>query len=81
MIAHYHRIRDKTGYGVASHDPDEPNFDSMRYWRGPVWAFMNMMIGKGFRDQGYMSEALAGVGRHAHTGQHRRLCRVFRLQP
>jgi hypothetical protein len=55
---HYHRIRDKIGFGVASHDPDEPNFDSMRYWRGPVWAFMNMMIGKGFRDQGYMSEAL-----------------------
>jgi glycogen debranching enzyme len=47
MIGHYRRIRAKTTFGVASHDPDQPNFDSMRYWRGPVWAFMNMMIGKG----------------------------------
>jgi glycogen debranching enzyme len=57
MIGHYRRIRAKTRYGVASHDPDQPNFNSIRYWRGPVWAFMNMMIGKGLSDQGYDIES------------------------
>mgnify|MGYP001792485341 CR=1 FL=1 len=57
MTGHLQRIKAKTGFMVASHDPDLPNFDSKRYWRGPVWGFMNMMIGKGFADQGYISEA------------------------
>lgn len=56
MIGHFRRIRTKTGFGVASHDPDQPNFDSIRYWRGPVWAFMNMMIGRGLNEQGYEAE-------------------------
>ena len=58
MLEHYHRIRGKTAYGVASHDPDAPQFDSKRYWRGPVWAFMNMMIGRGLLAHGHMREAL-----------------------
>ena len=57
MIDHLRRINAKTGFMVPSHDPDLPNFDSKRYWRGPVWGFMNMMIGKGLSDQGYTEEA------------------------
>ncbi len=58
MLNHYHRIRGKIGYGVASHDPDEKHYDSKRYWRGPVWAFMNMMIGRGLFAHGHIYEAL-----------------------
>lgn len=39
-------------YPVPSHPPDGDHFDSRRYWRGPTWAFMNMMIGMGLEDAG-----------------------------
>ena len=29
---------------VPSHDPAAPEFDSDRYWRGPVWLIVNYMI-------------------------------------
>ena len=34
-------------YGVPSLDARDTRFDGLRYWRGPVWAIMNMMIGTG----------------------------------
>lgn len=37
-------------YGVPSLTPDDDRFDGKRYWRGPVWAIMNMMIGTGLMD-------------------------------
>ena len=37
-------------YGVPSYNPHSPKFDSKRYWRGPVWAIMNMMIGVGMEE-------------------------------
>ncbi|MEM6466175.1 MAG: hypothetical protein AAF679_06685, partial [Pseudomonadota bacterium] len=37
-------------YGVPSYDPKGPIFDAKRYWRGPVWAIMNTMIGWGLAD-------------------------------
>ncbi|WP_415919706.1 MGH1-like glycoside hydrolase domain-containing protein [Tateyamaria sp. SN6-1] len=40
-------------YGVPSLAPDDPRFDAKRYWRGPVWGMMNMMIGMGLTEQGY----------------------------
>lgn len=43
----------KTPYPVPSHDPDSPRFDAMRYWRGPSWGFMNMLIGLGLEEQGH----------------------------
>lgn len=58
MLSHYDRIREKTGFGVPSHDPDSPVFDAKRYWRGPVWAFMNMMIGRGLLAHGHIREAM-----------------------
>jgi len=46
------RFRARTKFAVASFDPDDPRFDPIRYWRGPVWAVINFMIGQGLADQG-----------------------------
>ncbi|KAA8491031.1 hypothetical protein FVE85_4448 [Porphyridium purpureum] len=38
---------DQVKYGVPSYDPESPMFDSVRYWRGPVWLVVNWMIAEG----------------------------------
>lgn len=52
MLAHAERIADKVGRMVPSLDPDDPRFEPMRYWRGPVWAVVNFLIGSGFAAAG-----------------------------
>ncbi|MEX0369705.1 MAG: hypothetical protein AB3N09_03685 [Tateyamaria sp.] len=39
-------------YGVPSLTPTDARFDGKRYWRGPVWGMMNMMIGTGLTEMG-----------------------------
>ncbi len=39
-------------YLVPSFDPRSPQFDQVRYWRGPAWAMVNYMIAKGFAESG-----------------------------
>lgn len=46
------RIMDRVKYPVPSHDPDSPLFEPKRYWRGPTWSMMNMMIGEGLTEFG-----------------------------
>jgi len=41
-----------TKYGVPSLTPKDDRFDGKRYWRGPVWGIMNMMIGTGLAEFG-----------------------------
>ena len=38
---------------MPSLDPDDPGFDSIRYWRGPVWAVVNYMIDAGLGEAGH----------------------------
>ena len=49
---------------VPSTDPAHPDFEPMRYWRGPIWAVVNWMIAEGFAASGH--ERLATTIR-AHT--------------
>ncbi|MEM1006536.1 MAG: hypothetical protein AAF496_07065 [Pseudomonadota bacterium] len=44
-------------FPVPSYDPSMPKFDARRYWRGPTWAFMNMLIGFGLADMGHQEQA------------------------
>lgn len=41
---HLRDISDKGYYLCPSYDVDSPEFDSKRYWRGPIWPQMNWMI-------------------------------------
>lgn len=44
-------------YMVPSHDPTAPEFDALRYWRGPVWLIVNTMIADGLSRAGQMDMA------------------------
>ena len=53
MRAHLERLFARLRYGVPSSDPDSATFDPARYWRGPVWAMMNTLIGIGLGEMGH----------------------------
>ena len=43
---------------LPSYDRTAPDFDHLRYWRGPVWVNVNWLVWRGLREHG--QEALAG---------------------
>jgi glycogen debranching enzyme len=45
------------GLGVASYDLRAPDVEPRRYWRGPIWANVNWLLGRGLRQQGLDAEA------------------------
>ncbi len=60
MMGQLERIMDLAPYPVPSHDPTSDRFEPKRYWRGPTWGFMNMLIGMGLEACGHdaMAERL-----------------------
>jgi glycogen debranching enzyme len=52
-LEHLERLAGTVQYLVPSLDPARREFDSLRYWRGPVWAVVNYMIGIGLSEIGY----------------------------
>lgn len=52
MAATLERWARTVRYLVPSTSPEDPRFEPKRYWRGPVWCMMNMMIAEGFRAAG-----------------------------
>jgi|TARA_B110000902_G_scaffold264531_1_gene346294 glycogen debranching enzyme len=58
MLEHLNRVYQQLPYPVPSLDPGHPDFDPLRYWRGPVWPFFNALIGIGLEDAGQTDEAL-----------------------
>jgi hypothetical protein len=50
-------LASKVKYLVPSHDPDSPEFDGDRYWRGPVWLIVNYMIADGLTRGGQQATA------------------------
>lgn len=53
MLTHLSRIGSAVRYLMPSLDPDDPGFQMIRYWRGPVWAVVNYMIGIGLAEAGH----------------------------
>lgn len=53
LVQNLERWLSKVKYGVPSLDPEDPRFDQLRYWRGPVWLIINWMISNGLRHYGY----------------------------
>jgi len=52
LASHLERIGNKLTYMVPSLDPDHEEFDTIRYWRGPVWAVVNFLVSTGLADAG-----------------------------
>ncbi|KAJ55693.1 hypothetical protein ACMU_13480 [Actibacterium mucosum KCTC 23349] len=57
MLGHLERIMSAETYGIASYDPDHAAYEPKRYWRGPVWAMMNMLIAMGLHEAGHTAHA------------------------
>jgi Mannosylglycerate hydrolase MGH1-like glycoside hydrolase domain len=44
---------------LPSYDRTAPDFDALRYWRGPTWINVNWLMLRGLRSHGYLAEASA----------------------
>ena len=57
MLAQVERVWGAVRYPVPSHDPESPEFNAKRYWRGPTWCIINALIGIGIADAGHAAQA------------------------
>lgn len=54
LVENLEKWLSKVKYGVPSLNPEDPRFDQLRYWRGPVWLIINWMISNGLRHYGFV---------------------------
>jgi alpha,alpha-trehalase len=47
----------ETPFGLPSTRSSFSGFEPLRYWRGPVWQHINMLIARGLEDQGHDAQA------------------------
>jgi len=52
MLERLEQVMSNVSFGVPSFNPQDEKFDAKRYWRGPVWAIMNLMIALGMEEMG-----------------------------
>lgn len=53
MHAYLSNLHQRGFYLCPSFDVDSPQFDSKRYWRGPIWPHMNWMLYHGLQAYGF----------------------------
>ena len=47
---------------ITTTDPEDPSFDPIRYWRGPVWVLVNWLVADGLRRTGLHRGRRSGRG-------------------
>jgi glycogen debranching enzyme len=57
MLADFGVALPHGGRAVPSLGVDDPKFEPVRYWRGPVWPMVNWVVHRGLRRYGYDDEA------------------------
>ncbi len=57
MLETFDRVTNAVKFSVPSHDPNSAKFEPLRYWRGPIWGVVNMMIGMGLSQMGHNKQA------------------------
>jgi hypothetical protein len=59
LVRRLEALAGRARFAVPSHDPDDPRFDRLRYWRGPLWLVANRMIADGLARHGEGARAAA----------------------
>ena len=47
----------QSGLPLPSYDRTAPDFDTLRYWRGPIWLNVNWLLRRGLQQHGYGDHA------------------------